>query len=243
MDLKENDMKIVSLLTGRGNNSLKDKNVLDVLGYPVLHYPATAVRNSKYIQKNYCSSDDEKILNEAQKEQFEPIVRPAEISGPHSQHIDCIMHGLKEIAKRDEMPDILVITLANNVTLKTEWVDDCIDMMINNMEISAVVPVYVDNDHHPFRAKKMNKDGYLEPFERNMPNKVSTNRQDLEQCVFLAHNIWVLNVKKLIQGNGDGQPPWNFMGDNIKPYYIEESLDIHIARDLLLAQDWILKNI
>lgn len=31
MDLKENDMKIVSLLTGRGNNSLKDKNVLDVL--------------------------------------------------------------------------------------------------------------------------------------------------------------------------------------------------------------------
>lgn len=184
MDLKENDMKIVSLLTGRGNNSLKDKNVLDVLGYPVLHYPATAVRNSKYIQKNYCSSDDEKILNEAQKEQFEPIVRPAEISGPHSQHIDCIMHGLKEIAKRDEMPDILVVTLANNVTLKTEWVDDCIDMMINNMEISAVVPVYVDNDHHPFRAKKMNKDGYLEPFERNMPNKVSTNRQDLEQCVF-----------------------------------------------------------
>lgn len=153
------------------------------------------------------------------------------------------MHGLKEIAKRDEMPDILVVTLANNVTLKTEWVDDCIDMMINNMEISAVVPVYVDNDHHPFRAKKMNKDGYVEPFERNMPNKVSTNRQDLEQCVFLAHNIWVLNVKKLIQGNGDGQPPWNFMGDNIKPYYIEESLDIHIARDLLLAQDWILKNI
>ena len=35
-------MKTTALLTGRGNNTLKDKNVLDILGKPVLYYPAHA---------------------------------------------------------------------------------------------------------------------------------------------------------------------------------------------------------
>ena len=30
-------MKTTALLTGRGNNTLKDKNVLDILGKPVLY--------------------------------------------------------------------------------------------------------------------------------------------------------------------------------------------------------------
>ena len=32
-------MKVTALLTGRGNNTLKDKNILDILGHPVLYYP------------------------------------------------------------------------------------------------------------------------------------------------------------------------------------------------------------
>ena len=33
-------MKTIALLTGRGNNTLKDKNILDILGHPVMYYPA-----------------------------------------------------------------------------------------------------------------------------------------------------------------------------------------------------------
>ena len=38
-------MTIVALLTGRGNNTLRDKNVLPVLGKPLLYYPAMAARS------------------------------------------------------------------------------------------------------------------------------------------------------------------------------------------------------
>ena len=58
----EEKMKVTALLTGRGNNTLKDKNILDVLGHPVLYYPAHAARMAKSIDTYYCSSDDEKIL-------------------------------------------------------------------------------------------------------------------------------------------------------------------------------------
>ena len=40
---------------------LKDKNVLDILGQPVLYYPANAGKKSKVIDSWYCRSDDEKI--------------------------------------------------------------------------------------------------------------------------------------------------------------------------------------
>ncbi len=59
-------MKVTALLTGRGNNTLKDKNILDILGHPVLYYPAKAGKEAKTVDYLYCSSDDEKILSAAE---------------------------------------------------------------------------------------------------------------------------------------------------------------------------------
>ena len=234
-------MKTVALLTGRGNNMLQDKNILDILGHPVLYYPAHAARKCNLIDSWYCSSDDEKILSAAEKEGYKKIVRPIELASPSAQHIDCIMHALNIIEENDEKPEILVVLLANNVTIKTEWITDCIEIMKKDNSVTAVVPVYEDNDHHPLRAKTLNSDGTLEMYEKNISGKVSTNRQDLPSCLFLSHNFWVLRVDYLKTGK-EGQQPWGFMGDKIVPYKIDESIDIHENVDLLIAKDWIENN-
>jgi len=128
-------MKIVALLTGRGNNTLKDKNILDVLGKPTLYYAAHAAKQSKLIDMWYCSSDDERILEAAEKyEGYKRIVRPPELATPTSQHIECIRHALTVMKENAMQPDILVVLLANNVTVKTSWIDACIQMMIDNPE-------------------------------------------------------------------------------------------------------------
>lgn len=234
-------MRTIALLTGRGNNTLKDKNILDILGKPVLYYPANAGIKSKSIDLFYCSSDDEKILSIAQEIGYTPIKRPAELALPSAQHIDCIMHAYDIIEKDGQVPDILVVILANNVTVKSEWIDNCVSIMKNDMSISAVVPVYEDNDHHPLRAKTRNSDGTLSMYEKGITEKISTNRQDLPECLFLSHNFWVLNTKFLLSGE-EGQQPWGFMGNKIVPYMIDESIDIHNEIDLLIAKEWIKKN-
>lgn len=234
-------MKVVALLTGRGNNTLKDKNILDILGKPVLYYPANAGRKANTIDSWYCSSDDEKILSNAQKLSYVPIKRPEELALPTAQHIDAILHGLEEIDKKEGRPDILVVLLANNVTVKAEWIDDCVNKMKNDMSISAVVPVYEDNDHHPLRAKLLDENGTLSMYEKGIKGKISTNRQDLPTCYFLSHNFWVLNVEKLYSEE-EGQQPWSFMGNKIVPYVIDESIDIHHEIDLLIAKEWIKEN-
>ena len=234
-------MKVTALLTGRGNNTLKDKNILDILGQPTLYYPANAGKKAHSINSFYCSSDDEKILLAAEKIGYNRIIRPYELSLPTSQHIECIKHGLKVIEEKEGLPDILVVILANNVTIKSKWIDDCVNIMKDDDDITAVVPVYEDNDHHPLRAKTLSPSGTLLMYEKNMTNKISTNRQDLPECLFLAHNFWVLRTKFILSGE-DGQQPWTFMGNKIIPYRVNESIDIHKEIDLYIAKEWIKEN-
>lgn len=126
----------------------------------------------------------------------------------------------------------------HSITVCSAWIDHCVQMMLEDESITAVVPVYQDNDHHPLRAKTIKDDGTLEMYEKNINGKISTNRQDLPKCYFLSHNFWVLNVKYLISGK-EGQQPWSFMGDKIMPYIIDTSIDIHESVDLILAKEWI----
>ena len=233
-------MKICCLMTGRGNNTLKDKNVLDVLGHPVLYYGGNAAVKSGVFDHLYCSSDDAKILNAAAELGFKKIVRPLELAAPTAQHVDAIYHALSEMEKEGYVPDILCVLLANNVTVTSPMIKDCVRIMEDSYEtVSAVCPVYVDNDHHPFRCKRI-VDGKLASFVAT-DRPLSTNRQDLPECVFLAHNIWVLNVNKFKNKEfGDG--PWTFLGQNVIPYKIDESIDIHDELDLLKAGYWVKKN-
>lgn len=234
-------MKVTALLTGRGNNTLKDKNILDVMGKPVLYYPAHAGKMAQTVTSKYCSSDDIKILEAAEKEGYKRIVRPPELGSSTAQHFDVIMHAINEIKSIEELGDIIVVILANNVTIKSEWIDNCVRMMQNDMTISAVVPVYEDNDHHPLRAKRA-ENGRLQMYEKGVSGFISTNRQDLPSCYFLAHNFWVLNTKLLLNDGCNGQQPWGFMGNNIAYFEIDESIDIHKEIDLLIAAQWIKDN-
>lgn len=231
-------MKVTALLTGKANNTLKDKNILDIMDHPVLYYPANAARKARTVSAWYCSSDGDKVLSVAENYGYKRIVRPLELALPASQHVDCILHALDVMKDLDDSPDILVVLLANNVTVKAEWIDECVRQMIDDMSITAVVPVFERNEFHPLRAKTLNSDGTLSMYEKGITGKVSTNRQDLPSCVFLAHNFWVLNVQNVLS-RSVGQPPWDFMGDKIRAYQIDEALDIHDESDVYLASRWI----
>lgn len=235
-------MKVTALLTGRGNNTLKDKNILDVLGHPVMYYPANAARKASMIDYYYCSSDDEKILSVAAEIGYKEIVRPEYLGAPTAQHVDVIKHAVEIISENNELGDILVVLLANNVTVKSEWINLCIKMMMDDMSISAVVPVYEDNDHHPLRGKRVDQNDRLQMYENNVSCNISTNRQDLPTCYFLSHNFWVINTKAMLNNNYEGQQPWGFLGNNIAYYEIDESIDIHKEIDLYIAKEWIKEN-
>jgi CMP-N,N'-diacetyllegionaminic acid synthase len=240
--LKFKQMKVVALLTGRGNNTLKDKNVLPVLGKPLLYYPAMAAKSCKLITDFYVSSDDDKILNAAADCGYKKIIRPAELAAPTSQHIDAIMHALKVMKDDGVEPDILVVLLANSGIVKTEWITESINNLIDNPNLSASCPVLLEMDNHPYRSKRLREDGCLDTWFDFHNQHISTNRQDLPMNFVLCHNFWTLNLKNSIYSDKPGQEPWTFMGNNIKPIIVKESFDVHDEDDLKRTEKWILKE-
>ena len=235
-------MKIVALLTGRGNNTLKDKNVLPVLGKPLLYYPAMAAKACSLITDFYVSSDDEKILNAAASCGYKKITRPLELASPTSQHVDAIKHAL-EVMKQDGInPDILVVLLANSGIVKSEWIEESISNLLKDEMLSASVPVLLEMDNHPYRSKRLREDGCLDTWFDFRGKNISTNRQDLPMNFVLCHNFWTLKLKNSLYSSVIGQQPWTFMGNIIKPIIVKESFDVHDEEDIIRTEKWLIEE-
>ena len=139
-------------------------------------------------------------------------------------------------------PDILVVLLANSGIVKKEWIQESIDNLISNPELSASVPVLLEQDHHPYRCKCLREDGCLGTWFDFKGRDISTNRQDLPMNFVLCHNFWTLNLKNSLYSDVAGQQPWTFMGNNIKPIVVKESFDVHDEEDLKRTEKWILQE-
>ena len=235
-------MKIVALLTGRGNNTLKDKNILPVLGKPLLYYPAMAAKSCEMITDFYVSSDDEKILNAAAACGYKKIKRPDELALPTAQHVDAIIHALGVMKEDGVEPDILVVLLANSGIVKKEWIEESIDNLIKNPELSATVPVLLEMDNHPYRSKCLREDGCLGTWFDFKGRNISTNRQDLPMNFVLCHNFWTLNLKNSLYSKEEGQQPWSFMGNYVKPIIVKESFDVHDEEDIKRTEKWLIEE-
>jgi CMP-N,N'-diacetyllegionaminic acid synthase len=231
---------IVALIIGRGNNTLKDKNILPVFGIPLLQWGALAAKRSKFIKRYYISSDDQKILDAGKNIGFQAILRPEELATPNAQSADAVRHACQTILNEGQIK-ILVVIHANVGTISTTMIDECIELMINNDEVSAVIPSHQKDEYHALRARKVNADGFLEPYVEIQGKVVSANRQELGTCLFYDHSFWVLSMENGINSK-DGQQPWTVMGNNIMPYLTEGCFDVHDSQDLKRTEEWISDN-
>jgi len=231
---------IVALILGRGNNTLQDKNILPVLGHPLLHWPALAAKRSKYIGRYYISSECDKILEAGISVGYSPILRPSELSLPTSQVDDVVRHANGIISAEAET-DIIIMLHANVGTIKTEFIDDCIEILLKEPTYSAVIPSQYNYGYHPLRCKRVKENGLLENYIDSGNKKISSNRQDLPAAVFFDHSFWALRVSNGVNST-DGQQPWSVMGNTIFPYMIDGCFDVHDMDDIERTSNWIISN-
>lgn len=231
-------MNVAALMIGRGGSSLTDKNILPVLGVPLLHWAAGAARRSRHIQRFYVSSDCPRILETAGQAGYLPIRRPDALATATAQSSDAVRHAF-EIMEQDGPVDILVVQHANVGTISEAQIDACIDLLLANPDATAVVPAHQQPEYHPMRAKRVAPDGTLTPFVEAAG--VSANRQDLPTCYFFDHSFWVLRGR-LAVFDPHGQQPWPCMGSRILPFETQGCRDVHDLEDLETTAAWITEH-
>jgi len=236
---------IIGLLTGRGgrkSQSLPYKNTKKILGKPLMLYPYLAAIKSKFIDDIYISTDGDELKNIAKKNNIKIINRPKSFAKDNSQHVECINHSLRYFKKKKIEISILVILMCNVAIQPKGSIDRCIEALLKDESIDCSVTCREWGDHHPSRAKKIDKNGFLQPITSNELTKVTTTRQNLGETYYLDHQVWAFRIRDM-KLPPQGQYPWYWMGKKIKPIFNKDLvLDIHNEYDLKYSEMWLKLN-
>jgi len=212
-----------------------------VAGWPLITWTARAAVSAHCVGSKFVSSDKSEILESVTEFGYRAIERPAELATDTALGCDVIQHAIEAMARDyNHVPEFILLQHANSPTILPKWIDDCFDLLASKPDATAVVPVVVEMDKHPYRQKRFLDDGSLQPFFPDV-KVMSSNRQELPRSVVLAHNFWLIRTPA-----GQlpvGGPPWPCLGNRIYGFEVSDSLDVHTEDDFAKVAEWLEINL
>ena len=238
-------MNTVAILLGRkGSKGLPGKNTMELLGRPMLHYPLLAATHSKYVDRIYVTTDDPEIAKEAAKFGAELIERPDYLCTDAALFEDALVHAYQEVKTRSgTTPDYVVVLMCNAPTIDAGLIDQAIDALEADPAADSAVTVTCLNMYSPLRARRLNAEGYLDPFVPfeafGDPATLSCDRDSQGDSYFADMSHTVARARS-IEAIGEGLLPQRWMGKKILPVRNTFGCDIDAPWQVAGARDWLL---
>jgi len=204
-------MKNAVILTAKGGNtSVQNKNVIPVLGQPVMLFPLRAAKMASLVDGLFVSTEDPMIRDLAVIEGGEIIERPPELSRPDSLHKDVIRHGVEEVVQRYPEVENFIVLLGNTVQVTAQNIDQCLELLDGD-DCDSVATVWKAQDDHPYRALQVDENGYAKSF---LDVQVGSNRQSYPPVYFYDQGVWAF--KKHCALEEKGPSPWVWLGEKCR---------------------------
>jgi CMP-N,N'-diacetyllegionaminic acid synthase len=139
-----NGKKIYAMIPARaGSVRLKHKNIVPLLGKPLIGYAIDACKKSKFIDRIYVSTEDETIAGIARHHGVGILKRPVELAQDKIPTQQVMRHFA------DNIPDfdILVLVQANSPQVNHENIDKAIRLLEDNKlwEVRSVNKMGLEN--------------------------------------------------------------------------------------------------
>lgn len=222
--------RILALVPARGGSKgLFQKNIIPLLGKPLIAWTIERAKASKYIDRIIVSTDDEKIAQIAQEYGAEvPFIRPRALANDESRGICTVLHALGKLREQGHSYDVLVLLQPTCPLRAVEDIDASIELLFENEMTQAVVSVCVA-EHHPYWTNILPEDGCMKGFIR--PAVMNKNRQEFPRFYRLNGAVYVGYCEQIQKQEG-------FFGKKTFAYIMppERSVDIDNEIDLLLAE-------
>ena len=124
-------MQIIGLIPARsGSKGIKDKNIVDFEGKPLITHTIDSSNQSKLITRTIVSTDSRKYADIALKYGAEvPFLRPPEISKDLSRDSEVFMHIIQELNLKEE--DIVVYLRPTNPLREIGLIDKVLNLLIS----------------------------------------------------------------------------------------------------------------
>lgn len=235
---------IVALLLGReGSVSFPGKNVYPILGRPMLVYPILAALNCEFIQKVFLSTDSLRMREIALSLGVEVIDRPSELCSNEALSEDAWVHGYKHIKRLlGEDIEMMVLLFCNAPTIIAKKLEEGIEILRKDTSFDSAVTVSIYNTFNPVRARKIGKEGTLQPFVPldifYKSGDVNSDRNALGDVYFADCSGYVVRPRCL-ENITEGLPPQKWMGKKIAPIKNWGGLDIDYKWEVPQAEYWL----
>jgi len=227
-------MYIISLIPARsGSKGIKDKNIKEYKGEPLLCHSINISKESKYIKETIVTTDSEIYKEISEKNgAICPFLRPSEISQDLSTDYEFIKHYLEWMKSNNSIvPELIVQLRPTYPNRKIEILDDCIEIMMNNKDYTSLRTV-VPTDKSPFKmyTTDINTNKLIPLFEKindiNEPYNLA--RQQLPKTYLHNGYIDIIRTSSFYQYD-------SITGPIIYPYIMDKSE----TDDIDYIEEWI----
>jgi hypothetical protein len=209
-------------------------------------YPILEAQRAESVEGIYLSTDSEKIKTIGRKLGVELIDRPPELATKDALAEDAFVHGWREIDRRIQglgrTVDIVVLLFCNAPTVSAEIIDHGVKILQDNPDIDSAVTVSRYNMWSPLRARRVTKDGLLQPFVPfetfGDPATLNCDRDSQGDVWFADMGASIIRPHCLKKLN-EGLLPQKWMGQNIAPIYSEAGFDLDYEWQLPMAEWWL----
>lgn len=221
--------RVLALIPARGGSKgIKNKNIIDLCGKPLISYTIEAARASKYIDDVIVSTDSQLIGQVSIKYGAEvPFLRPDELASDTASTLSVVLHSIETLDSMNRQYDILVLLQATSPLRTTEDIDGALEQFEKIAE-KDVVAVSIVNDP-PILIRTI-ENGVMQNL---IKTDSSVRRQDMMPYYRVNGSIYINSVSQL-----NNLTSFN---DNPIPYIIAKShaVDIDEYVDLKVAEYYI----
>lgn len=153
----------VALIPARGGSRrLPRKNILPVLGRPMLHYPVEAALASGCFDRVIVSTEDEEIRNIALGAGAQVMHRPDHLSRDRSTVAQVCLDVLARLAEQGSRPDWFCCIYATAVFITPDDICSSFAMVEKNIRTNCVMGVS-DFNLQPLQSLEKDGNGFLKP--------------------------------------------------------------------------------
>tara|TARA_B100000575_G_scaffold291984_1_gene299241 strand:+ start:41498 stop:42199 length:702 start_codon:yes stop_codon:yes gene_type:complete len=213
------DILGITLARG-GSKGVKQKNIKDLCGKPLIQYTIDEVLKSKYIKEYIVSTDDEDIAQISQSLGAEvPFMRPNKFSTDDASSVSALQHAVSFMEEKENKTyDLIVEVMCTNPLKIIDDIDGCIKKIIDT-EADSVIAVHELEDHHPARIKMIIEDKICD----FLPEPNEARRQDLKPKAYIrSGSIYCMKRDYLMNQN------LRYGGNNSRPYILPNDRAVNV---------------
>ena len=219
--------KILAIIPARGGSKgIKNKNIIDLNGKPLIAYTIEAAKQSKYIDRVIVSTDSEEIRDVSIKFGADvPFLRPDELASDTAKTIDVLVHAVEKLEVQGEVYDYLVLLQATSPLRRDKHINEAIEQVIDN-NLSSLVSVH-EVDDHPLLVRSLDLDGRV---NKLVDQDSTIRRQEFKKYYKVNGAIYINKITKQMKHLS--------LNDNEYAYIMEKEycIDIDESTDLIFVK-------